>query len=152
MTEPLTKGVYHIGLSVSKLEESAKFFVQYLGWFEVRRDIEYPAIFVSDGINMVTLWGMADSLKARDFNRRKNVGLHHVAFEVASIERLSEVYGILSQASDVIIEFAPELLRDGPAQHMMCTETSGIRVEFIWPALFMACFIYDSKKSVYFAY
>jgi len=135
MTEPLTKGVHHIGLSVSKLEESAKFFVQYLGWFEVRRDMEYQAIFVSDGINMVTLWGMTDSSKAKGFNRRRNVGLHHVAFEVVSMERLTEVYGILSRASDVIIEFAPELLRDGPAQHMMCTETSGIRVEFIWPGV-----------------
>lgn len=135
MTRPLTKGVHHIGLSVSNLEESAKFFVQYLGWFEVRRDMEYPAIFVSDGMNMVTLWGLADSSKVKGFNRRKNVGLHHVAFEVVSMERLTEVYGILSRTSDVIIEFAPELLRDGPAQHMMCTEASGIRVEFIWPGV-----------------
>jgi len=29
---PLTKGTHHIGLTVSKLEESAKFFIEILGW------------------------------------------------------------------------------------------------------------------------
>ena len=56
MTIPMTRGLHHIGLTVSKLEESAAFFVMILGWNEVKRDREYPAIFVSDGSIMVTLW------------------------------------------------------------------------------------------------
>jgi lactoylglutathione lyase len=32
----------------------------------------------------------------------------------------------------VRVEFAPELLRGGPAKHCMLYEPSGIRVEFIW--------------------
>lgn len=49
MNKPITKGVHHIGLTVSKLEESALFFTSLLGWKEVKREIDYPAIFVSDG-------------------------------------------------------------------------------------------------------
>ena len=56
MNTPLTKGSHHIGLTVSNLEESAGFFTTLLGWKEVRRDEEYPAIFVSDGSIMLTLW------------------------------------------------------------------------------------------------
>lgn len=58
MTTPITKGVHHIGLTVSKLEESAAFFTTLLGWREVRRNEDYPAIFVSDGHVMVTLWAL----------------------------------------------------------------------------------------------
>jgi hypothetical protein len=36
-------------------------------------------------------------------------------------------------ARNIKIEFAPELLRTGPAKHFICYEPSGIRVEFIWP-------------------
>ncbi len=55
MSTPITKGIHHIGLTVSKLEESANFFTSLLGWKEVRRNEEYPAIYVSDGNIMVTL-------------------------------------------------------------------------------------------------
>jgi len=55
MSIPITKGAHHIGLTVSKLEESANFFTSLLGWKEVRRNEEYPAIYVSDGNLMITL-------------------------------------------------------------------------------------------------
>lgn len=56
MTSAVTSGIHHLGLTVSDLEQSAAFFVDILGWTEVRRNEEYPAIFVSDGSVMVTLW------------------------------------------------------------------------------------------------
>lgn len=56
MNAPVTKGTHHIGLTVSRLEESAVFFVSQLGWKEVRRNEEYPAIYVSDGCIMLSLW------------------------------------------------------------------------------------------------
>ena len=52
----ITKGCHHIGLTVSQLEDSAAFFTECLGWHEVRRDNNYPAIFVSYNTIMVTLW------------------------------------------------------------------------------------------------
>ncbi len=131
MTNPITRVVHHIGLTVSKLEESAAFFVNVLGWKEVRRDNEYPAIYVSDGSVLVTLWKNKENPPVA-FNRFKNVGLHHVAFAVESEARLNEVHDILKR-NNVEIQFPPQLLRDGPAKHMMCFEPSGIRVEFTWP-------------------
>ena len=131
METPFTKGTHHIGLTVSKLEESAAFFTTLLGWKEVRRREDYPAIFVSDGKIMLTLWAIKED-PAAEFNKNKNVGLHHVAFSIANEESLDQLYEHLKDAG-VNIEFSPELLGAGPARHMMCYEPSGIRVEFIWP-------------------
>lgn len=52
----VTAGVQHIGLAVSKLEESAAFFTNILGWEEVKRREDYPAIFVRDDALTITLW------------------------------------------------------------------------------------------------
>jgi len=133
MNIPKTKGCHHIGLTVSKLEDSAAFFTELLGWKEVKRDSEYPAIFVSDGTIMVTLWKTrgGNKTKPTEFNKNQNIGLHHVAFTVESEKTLNKIHEKL-QANNIKIEFAPELLKEGPAIHMMCFEPSGIRVEFIW--------------------
>lgn len=130
MTTPITQGAHHIGLTVSRLEESALFFTALLGWEEVRRNNEYPAIFVSDGKVTVTLWAIKEN-PSNEFNKNKNIGLHHIAFNVSSENDLNNVYKNMLN-NNVNIEFAPELLQDGPAKHMMCYEPSGIRVEFIW--------------------
>ena len=126
---PITKGPHHIGLTVSKLEESASFFISTLDWSEIRRDPNYPAIFVSDGTLMVTLWE-AKSETPNKFDKNKNIGLHHLALSVDSFEALDALHDKISSRG-FKIEFSPELLRDGPAKHMMCYEPSGIRIEFI---------------------
>ncbi len=128
-----TQGAHHIGLTVSDLEASAAFFTKLLGWREVRRDAGYPAVFVSDGVIMLTLWQTQDAAKARPFDRKRNVGLHHLALLVDDPARLDEIHELLNDAPNVEIEFAPESLRGGPTRHMMCLEPSGIRVEFICP-------------------
>lgn len=131
MTNPITKGTHHIGLTVSKLEESASFFTSILGWKEVKRNNEYPAIFVSDGSVMVTLWKNKEE-PLTPFDKNRNIGLHHVAFVVESDSALISIHEKLMN-NNVNIEFSPELVSQGPAKHMMCYEPSGIRVEFIWP-------------------
>lgn len=133
MNTPITKGTHHIGLTVSKLEESADFFISLLGWKEVRRNEAYPAIYVSDGSIMVTLWATREQPSSQ-FNKNKNVGLHHVAFQVENEGDLNNLYKRLINIG-VKIEFSPELLGKGPAKHMMCYEPSGIRVEFIWSGI-----------------
>ncbi|MGB8516580.1 MAG: VOC family protein [Gallionella sp.] len=130
MNMPITKGAHHIGLTVSRLEESAAFFVSLLGWKEVHRNDKYSAIYVSDGSVMVSLWASKEH-PPNAFDRNKNVGLHHVAFQIESEAGLYRVHTKLFN-SCVKIEFAPELLGKGPAKHMMCFEPSGIRIEFIW--------------------
>lgn len=131
----LTCGVHHVGLVVRRLEESAQFFTGMLGWQEVRRDDSYPAIFVSDNTVMLSLWATrapAGPQTVQAFNKDINIGLHHLALQVESKDALHEIYRRLLEHA-VHIEFPPELLRDGPAQHMICYEPSGIRLEFIWP-------------------
>lgn len=130
MNTPITKGCHHIGLTVSKLEESAEFFTSLLGWKEVRRNEEYPAIFVSDGSIMVTLWATKEQ-PSNQFNKNKNIGLHHAAFKVESENNLNEIHDKLLN-NGIKIEFSPEQLGQGPAKHMICYEPSGIRVEFVW--------------------
>lgn len=130
MNKPITQGAHHIGLAVSKLEESANFFTSLLGWKEVKRNEEYPAIYVSDGSIMLTLWAIKEEHPIQ-FNRRKNIGLHHVAFSVENEDDLNQLHKRLTD-NGTKIEFAPERLGQGPARHMMCYEPSGIRVEFIW--------------------
>lgn len=130
MSTPITKGIHHIGLTASKLEESANFFTSLLGWKEVRRNEEYPAIYVSDGNIMVTLWATKEEPSIQ-FNKNKNIGLHHLAFLVETEDALNTIHKRLEN-SGTNIEFAPEPLGKGPAKHMMCYEPSGIRVEFIW--------------------
>ncbi len=129
----ITSGIHHVGLAVTQLEASAAFFTHLLGWDEIRRNPDYPAIFVSDGHIMLTLWQVADPGNATAFDRHHNVGLHHLAIKVDSKGKLDEVYQTLTKAGGVAIEFAPELLQEGPAHHMMCIEPSGLRIEFIWP-------------------
>ncbi|HEC20073.1 MAG TPA: VOC family protein [Gammaproteobacteria bacterium] len=126
---PITSGIHHLGLTVDHLEASAGFFTGVLGWREIRRVPEYPAVFVSDGQVMLTLWQAREPQTA--FDHQHAVGLHHVAFAVDSREALEEVFSRVT-AAGVPIEFAPEPLREGPIMHMICIEPSGIRVEFIW--------------------
>jgi catechol 2,3-dioxygenase-like lactoylglutathione lyase family enzyme len=126
----LTSGCHHIGLTVNRLEESAAFFIDCLGWREVRRDESYPAIFVSDGKIMVSLW--KSKLASPPVFDKNHIGLHHVAFMVDSEDALNQCYESVKKHG-CIIEFKPEPLRNGPARHMMCYEPGGIRVEFIWP-------------------
>jgi catechol 2,3-dioxygenase-like lactoylglutathione lyase family enzyme len=111
MSPPKTKGCHHIGLTVSKLEESAAFFTELLGWKEVKRDPEYPAIFVSDGTIMVTLWKNKEQENKTEptaFDKNQNIGLHHVAFLVENEKKLNEIHDKL-HTNKVKIEFAPEL-------------------------------------------
>ncbi len=132
-TKVVTKGMNHIGLSVKNLEKSADFFIKTLGWRKAGGRPDYPAIFVSDGSMFLTLWQVENPDTAVDFHRRKNVGLHHLAITVNTLEDLDDLHAKFQKMDDVKIEFAPEFLGGGPTTHMMIREPSGIRLEFIVP-------------------
>ena len=131
MTEAITKGVHHVGLTVPDLEAARDFFTGVLGYVVVGERPAYPAVFVSDGAVMITLWRAENPESATPFNRKANIGLHHLALKVpghAALEALSER---LSATPGVEIEFAPEPLGETPLRHMMCAIPGGVRVEFI---------------------
>jgi len=124
-------GVDHLGLTVSNLDSSKVFFTDVLGFKVLGNDPAYPAYFLSNNKITITLWRVKKADKRVEFNRAENVGLHHLALSVESIEKLSELHEHLKMQDNIIIEFAPENLGKGPTQHMMIREPSGNRIEFI---------------------
>ena len=131
--EPLTSGAHHVGLTVPDLPATRAFFEATLGFEAVGEVPAYPAVFLTDGTGMITLWQARDGDGAVPFDRHANVGLHHLAIRVADPGRLEELHRRLGEAPDVTIEFAPEPLGEGPTRHMMTVIPGGIRVEFIAP-------------------
>jgi catechol 2,3-dioxygenase-like lactoylglutathione lyase family enzyme len=128
----VTQGIDHVGLAVSKLDATTAFFIEALGWKLVGERPDYPAKFVSDGRIMVTLWQVENQTDFVAFNRRRNVGLHHLALKVARLEDLHALLQRLKEWPGVTIEFEPQLLGKGPKTHMMIYEPSGNRIEFDW--------------------
>ena len=115
------------------LQATGDFFLNCLGWEEVSRDDSYPRQFISDGTILLTLWQVDHELDVEAFDRRKNIGLHHLALTVPTEYALNGLATRLADWNGVEIEFMPEPLRNGPARHMMIYEPGGIRMEFIWP-------------------
>jgi lactoylglutathione lyase len=128
----LTKGIDHLGLAVSDLEGSTRFFVECLGWKVVGEIASYPAKFVSDGTIRLTLWQVDTSGGYVSFDRRKNVGLHHLALKVADLPTLEALYARVSAWPGVEVEFAPEPAYKGPRTHCMVREPGGVRLEFVY--------------------
>lgn len=128
----LTLGAHHIGLTVPNLNQTREFFIQTLGYDQVGEVPDYPAVFLSDGTLMVTLWQAVDPGNAVPFDRKNVIGLHHLALTVAP-DSLDGLHKTLRDTTGVEIEFAPEPLGDMPVRHMMCSIPGGIRVEFIAP-------------------
>ncbi|WP_428267387.1 VOC family protein [Haliangium sp.] len=124
-------GVDHVGLTVLDLEASRAFFVDGLGFRVKNHDPDYPAYFLTNGHTTITLWRAENPDSATRFDRRANVGLHHLAIRVSSFEALDTLYERLRAYPGVTIEFAPELAYGGPAKHMMLYEPSGNRVELV---------------------
>lgn len=130
-SQAVTNGIHHLGLTVPDITVTRNFFVQYLNFKEVGNNPDYPAVFISDGTVMLTLWQVRDIEKSNDFDRHHNIGLHHFALSVASQSALNDVYKTLASLDSVVVEFAPEPLGKSGTVHMMCTIPGGVRVEFI---------------------
>ena len=127
----MTQGVHHIGLTVPDITATRNLFVNVLGFKQVGERPAYPAFFVSDGTVMLTLWQATEPDSAIPFDRKNNIGLHHLALKVKDIDALNEVYQSLAKTEDIKIEFAPELSGNGPAQHLMAYIPGGIRLELV---------------------
>lgn len=127
-----TIGLNHLGLAVKDLDRTTEFFVGALGWKELARDESYPRNSVTDGSLRLTLWQVDHRCAIHEFDRRVNVGLHHLALGVPSEEDLTRLAGRVKDWPGVTVEFMPEFVGVGPRKHMMFTEPGGIRMELIW--------------------
>lgn len=134
MTAAYTQGAHHIGLAVRDVAEARDFFVDALGFIVAAERPDYPAIFVSDGTTLLTLWQVADPAHATAFDRRANIGLHHLALRVADLAALRTVFARVQNHPGAIVEFDPEPIREGAAtHHFICAMPGGIRIEFATP-------------------
>ncbi|WP_281848899.1 VOC family protein [Dyella sp. GSA-30] len=131
MSEALTCGVHHVGLAVPDLDAAMAFFCDTLGWKEVGRNDNYPSGFVTDGSTTLTLWRVADPATAIAFDRRANIGLHHLALAVPDEAALFALFDKVSRHPGVTIEFPPGPVRPGmDRKHFICAMPGGLRLEF----------------------
>ncbi len=107
------------------LNQTRDFFIDCLGWKQVGEQPNYPAVFVSDGHLLVTLWQLKNEEKPVEFDRRSNIGLHHLALRVESEEALNEIAERIGKWPGTRIEFALELLAKGPKRWCMSRAASG---------------------------
>ena len=131
MSTAKTQGAHHVGLTVPNLADAKAFFEQALGFTQVGEVADYPAAFVSDGSVMITLWQAEDPATATAFDRRRNIGLHHLALRVGGPDALAALAGELGTRDDCEIEFEPEALGSSGVKHMMCRIPGDIRLELI---------------------
>lgn len=132
--QAVTRGAHHIGLTVPDLGASSSFFKSTLGYEQVGEVPDYPAVFLTDGVIMITLWQAEDPAHAVAFDRKNVIGLHHLALGVANHKALAALHQVLEVTDGVAIEFAPQPLGSGTVRHMMTYIPGGIRVEFISPS------------------
>lgn len=126
----LTIGYSHIGITVPDISKTVAFF-ETVGFSKVGAADDYPAVFLSNGSVILTVW-QTKVENPVSFDRKANVGLHHLAINVPSMDALHQVHSIVSKLSDVTIEFPPQSLQGTPTTHMMCFEPGGVRVEFVY--------------------
>jgi catechol 2,3-dioxygenase-like lactoylglutathione lyase family enzyme len=134
MSHALTTGAHHVGLSVPDLASAVQFFCSVLGYREVGGNPAYPSIFVSDGATLLTLWQVEDPASATPFDRRRNVGLHHLALGVKDNDALELVHQRVAAHPGTVIEFSPGPMGPGSVtRHFICLIPGGIRIEFATP-------------------
>jgi catechol 2,3-dioxygenase-like lactoylglutathione lyase family enzyme len=126
----LTAGVHHVGLTVDDLDAAAAFLTETLGFRLAGGRPDYPAIFVSDGQILLTLW-QAQTESMRPFDRHLQVGLHHLALKLAAGQSLDAVHARLLQTPGVVSEFAPTALGTTGLQHLICRIPGGLRLELV---------------------
>jgi catechol 2,3-dioxygenase-like lactoylglutathione lyase family enzyme len=134
MSDRLTLGVHHIGLTVPDLAQARDFFCGVLGFDEVGGVPDYPSTFVSNGAILVTLWRAADPRTARAFDSRANIGLHHLSLAVADDAALGAAWDKVSAHPGVVIDVPPGPIRPGSAtRHFLVFMPGGIRLELATP-------------------
>ena len=89
-----TRGAHHIGLTVPDLAKTRAFFIDALGF--ARGEVpDYPAVFLSDGTTLITLWQANDPATAVPFDRKNVIGLHHLALRVEGADALDALHRTL---------------------------------------------------------
>jgi catechol 2,3-dioxygenase-like lactoylglutathione lyase family enzyme len=134
MSDRLTQGIHHVGLTVPDLDQARHFFCGILGFDEVGGVPSYPSIFVSDGTVLLTLWRAAEPATANPFDRWANIGLHHLSLAVADDAALDAAWDRVRACPGVQVDVAPTPIRAGSTtRHFLVFIPGGIRMELATP-------------------
>ncbi|MRH89763.1 VOC family protein [Nocardia sp. SYP-A9097] len=122
----------HIGLNVTDLDRSVDFYRRALGLEELGAGGEGGqrfAFFGAQGKLQVTLWQQSDG----EFSA-KTPGLHHLSFQVDSIEQVRAVESVLKElrvtfAHDGVVAHGEGVASGG----IFFTDPDGIRLEVYAP-------------------
>ncbi|MGY2119025.1 VOC family protein [Nocardia gipuzkoensis] len=123
----------HIGLNVSDLDRSVEFYRRALGFEQLAASTDAQrrwAFLGADGKLVVTLWEQSDGAFSTE-----TPGLHHLSFQVDSIDQVRAVERVLRELS---VAFA----HDGVVAHgegvasggIFFTDPDGIRLEVYAPS------------------
>ncbi|MEU1994804.1 MULTISPECIES: VOC family protein [Nocardia] len=123
----------HIGLNVSDLDRSVDFYRRALGFEQLAASADDQrrwAFLGADGKLVVTLWEQSDGAFSTE-----TPGLHHLSFQVDSIDQVRAVERVLRELS---VAFA----HDGVVAHgegvasggIFFTDPDGIRLEVYAPS------------------
>ncbi|MEU1544382.1 VOC family protein [Nocardia sp. NPDC005745] len=123
----------HIGLNVSDLDRSVDFYRRALGFEQLAASTDDQrrwAFLGADGKLVVTLWEQSDGAFSTE-----TPGLHHLSFQVDSIDQVRAVERVLRELS---VAFA----HDGVVAHgegvasggIFFTDPDGIRLEVYAPS------------------
>lgn len=98
------KGIGHVNLRVADEEASKRFYRDILGFVIAEEDPEHGGVFMTLGENFHTLdIGQHPAPTAAQRPRRDQIGLAHIAFQVASYAALREAYAHLAEHGVAIL-------------------------------------------------
>ncbi|MDO3069974.1 VOC family protein [Mycobacteroides abscessus] len=118
----------HIGLNVSDLERSIAFYRQAFGFDELAVSADGAQRFAFLGFDsgpVLTLWEQSNG----EFSAA-TPGLHHLSFQVDSVQQVQRVEAILKQLSTVFVHDGVVAHREGATSGgIFFTDPDGIRLE-----------------------
>ena len=126
--ETTTLRTGHVGLNVTRLERSLAFYQSIFGFELAARsgpgEREW-ALLAQDGDLVLTLWEQAGGEFPTD-----RPGLHHLSFQVDSIDRVRELEAKIRQAGGAILHggIVPHA-EGGDSGGLYFTDPDGIRLE-----------------------
>ncbi|WP_280237942.1 VOC family protein [Nocardia abscessus] len=123
----------HIGLNVSDLDRSVEFYRRALGFEQLAASTDAQrrwAFLGADGKLVVTLWEQSDGTFST-----ATPGLHHLSFQVDSIDQVRAVERVLRELSVAFAHEGVVAHGEGVASGgIFFTDPDGIRLEVYAPS------------------